>query len=334
MLLPTYVDEKSVFLSDTCDPLRDAAKAGAIGFAALAREHYPGEPMPEGELPGVMSLGFWDAPRTQTWGLAPHRNEGIEITCLARGRTGFAADSNIHSLSKGSLTVTRPWQQHQVGLPNVEASRLHWIIVDVNVRRPNQRWEWPEWIILSSEEIRRLTELLQYNETPVWHADEGIIHTFEAIAELVQRPTARSRYSTLALLVNQLLLKLLDLLEENRIEIDTTLTSSRRCVSLFLETLKEHVDEYWTLDRMAESCGLARTQFAELCKDLTNLSPIQYLSACRIEKAKSILVARPGCVTDVAMSCGFNSSQYFANVFRAHTGLSPQAFARERTARR
>ena len=72
--------------ADTCEPLAAAAAAGELRLAALARGTYPGLPLPDGVLPNVSSIGFWDAAHNQTWGLGEHRNEGIEITYLDNGR--------------------------------------------------------------------------------------------------------------------------------------------------------------------------------------------------------------------------------------------------------
>jgi hypothetical protein len=48
----------------------------------------------------------------------------------------FAVDRIDYNLSRGNLTVTRPWQLHRVGNPNGTACRLHWIILDRGIRRP------------------------------------------------------------------------------------------------------------------------------------------------------------------------------------------------------
>ena len=41
-------------------------------------------------------------------------------------------------------------QPHQVGNPLISASRMHWLILDLNVRRPNDPWKWPSWINFAS----------------------------------------------------------------------------------------------------------------------------------------------------------------------------------------
>ncbi|MCX7886120.1 MAG: AraC family transcriptional regulator, partial [Verrucomicrobiae bacterium] len=75
-----------VHRADTCRPLVQAARAGAVEFQALARGAYPGRRLPLGALPGLRSVGFWNARGPQNWGLPLHRNEGIELTFLESGR--------------------------------------------------------------------------------------------------------------------------------------------------------------------------------------------------------------------------------------------------------
>ncbi len=332
-MVAAFLDGNHYYQADTCKALRASARRGELDFHALARETYPGERLPPDALPGLKSVGFWDAPRDLNWGLDWHRNEGVEITCLTRGQVGFSVDDLDFDLNRGSLTVTRPWQEHRVGRPHVKACLLHWLILDVDVRQPGQKWIWPDWIMLSEDEIGRLTRLLQGNEHPVWEAAGNFCQTFEDIAAKVSDRDCRTRISSLALLINRLLLDLLELLEQNPTMIDGTQTSTRRGVALFLERLKDRLDEDWTLDSMAMACGLGRTQFASHCKDLTNMTPLRYLKECRLQAAKSLLGARDSAsITDVAMACGFSSSQYFSNVFKRQTGLSPTQFSQSRQA--
>jgi AraC family L-rhamnose operon regulatory protein RhaS len=71
--------------------------------------------------------------------------------------------------------------------------------------------------------------------------------------------------------------------------------------------------ELWTLMEMARRCRMGITLFGNVCKQLTNMTPIEYLNHCRVETACSLLRnARQRSITDVAFSCGFRSSQYFA----------------------
>ena len=321
-----FLDGPTTYAADTCSPLEAAAAAGTVELAALARGAYPGDRLPDDALPGLRSAGTWNASTDQDWGLDWHRNEGLELTLLARGRLDFACDGEEYRLEPGHLTITRPWQPHRVGAPNVTASRLTWLILDLGVRRPNQPWQWPDWVLLPPAELAALTRRLRHNEQPVWAASGEVVTLFDRLARALERRAARDVTRT-ALVTNEILLAVEELLEAAGAPLDAALSSSRRAVELFLAELPQRLDEWWTLDAMAAECGLRRSRFVHYCRRLTNASPLEYLLRLRLRAACEALAGRPDLrVTDIALNCGFHSSQYFATVFRRELGCTPSEY--------
>jgi AraC family L-rhamnose operon regulatory protein RhaS len=83
---------------------------------------------------------------------------------------------------------------------------------------------------------------------------------------------------------------------------------------------------------MAEQCGLKRSRFTTYCQQLTNRTPAQYLSSCRVNMAARMLREMPDSpVTEIAYACGFSSSQHFATTFRESNGVTPTQW-RKKTA--
>ncbi|GMV83294.1 MAG: hypothetical protein AMXMBFR7_44780 [Planctomycetota bacterium] len=322
-----FVSPAGTFRADTCEPLKAAEAAGAVRIEALARGCYPGRPMPKRVLPEVCTVGYWDAPRQQAWGLDWHRNEGLELTFLARGRADFGVEERAFALARGDLTVTRPWQRHRVGNPHVGPSRLYWLILDLGIRRPDDAWRWPPWLVMAPEDRERLTKLLRHNEQEVWRADAEIARAFERIGATVERWGEAGSASRQALHLNELFLGLLQLLGRKRVPLDERLVSTQRTVELFLAALPKHLEHAWNLDEMAAQCGLARTRFTYYCRELTNTSPLEHLNHLRVQAAAELLRSDPRrSVTEIAFACGFQSSQYFATLFRRLKGCSPRAF--------
>jgi AraC family L-rhamnose operon regulatory protein RhaS len=277
-------------------------------------------------------VGYWDATEDQEWGLDWHRNEGLELTFLERGRLPFAVDGRQYMLEADDMTVTRPWQLHRVGNPQVNASRLHWLIIDLGVRRPHQEWQWPSWLLLSRQDLDELTAFLRQNEQTIWRGTQELRHCWQQIAAAVSNPRDASGISRVGVRLNDLFLLLLDLLRRKRVRMDESLTSSRRTVSLFLEDLQTnptHLALPWTVGRMAEACGLGVSQFIQHVRRLTTLTPVQFLTRHRLELAARLLVQDlQTSVTDIALQCGFSSSQYFATVFSSKHRESPREFRR------
>ena len=330
MLLPIYQDHGKTFQADTCAPLAAATREGQVHLESLARGHYPGRRLPPTALPGVKTIGCWDARHTQRWGLDWHRNEGLELTFLERGSVAFGVDHHRARLRANDLTVTRPWQRHRVGEPHVEAGRLHWLILDVGVRRPHQPWRWPAWMVLTKRDREELTEYLRHNERPVWAATPEIRHCFQRIAAAVEKDRRGEQASRLAALINELFVLTLDMFRQHRVPLDSSLASTERTVELFWADLQRspvHLASPWTVETMARQCGLGVTRFIHHSKQLTNATPNTHLTQCRLDAAAQMLRETPRRpVIDIALACGFSSSQYFATRFRRQFGCAPTAF--------
>jgi AraC-like DNA-binding protein len=61
-------------------------------------------------------------------------------------------------------------------------------------------------------------------------------------------------------------------------------------------------------------------------KAATGLSPNDFLQRHRIEVAREQLANPRRTITNIAMSTGFNSSQYFSNVFQKYCGMTPSEY--------
>jgi AraC family L-rhamnose operon regulatory protein RhaS len=325
--IPIYRDHSETFQADTCAPVRRALALGQLRMEALAHGHYPGKRLPHGVLTAVKSVGYWDADHDQDWGLATHRNEGVEFTFLASGSLGYAVEGREYLLKPDDLTISQPWQTHRVGLPHVTRGRLYFLIVDVDIRGPDQKWKWPSWVVLSKPDLEEVTDLVRRNVHPVWKATMAMRRCFQAIGQAVESDQNGSSVSHLTVCINEFFLLLLEMLRQPNAKLVRPQTDSCRTVERLLEdvrTCPEKIGSDWTVEGMAAACGLGATQFIYHVKRLTNMPPAQYLNHCRLERAEKLLLEKPEeSITNIALACGFYSSQYFATLFRRKFGRAP-----------
>jgi len=333
--VPIFRDERETFEADTCRPVIEAASEGKLRHLALVHGHYPGVRLPPAALPELKCIGYWDAGKDQDWGLPTHRNEGLEITLLQCGRLNFGLNNRDYTLHPGDLTITRPWQPHRVGDPNVTAGRLNFLIIDVGVRRPHQEWKWPEWIVLERADLKELTKALRHNEQPVWRVPAEMVRTFQAMAHAMDG-NEPGMISRLTVKINELFVQLLELFRRRAIPLDESLSSSQRTVELFLADLDERAGMLafdWTVEEMARSCRLGVTQFFHHVKTLTNLTPMHYLNHRRLElAARCLREDGKQSITGISLACGFSSSQYFATCFHRRFGCTPREYRRKQAA--
>jgi AraC family L-rhamnose operon regulatory protein RhaS len=321
-----YISKDEIFHADRCLSLVDAVSRKKLKFKALARYTYPGDRLTD-ETIGLNSIGYWDANEPQDWGLDWHRNEGIEIHFLESGSMPYSQEDQETQLLPNYLTITRPWEIHKVGNPNIGIGKFYWVILDLGVRRPHQNWEWPDWIVLTEKDLIRLTSILRHNDNWLWKANKDIYNCFHSIGKEVDSDNKGSNATKIRLLVNELLLLLLDLIDTGELNLNEDLANSARSVSLFLNELESSLSEAWTIEKMGESAGVGITRFTHHCKQLTNLTPMRYLTMKRLELSKIILQKKPNLnIADIAYSCGFATSQYFSTVFKKYEKCTPIEF--------
>lgn len=298
--------------------------------SALCHGMYLGRKLPRNVLPELRSVGYSDSEQPQTFGTASHCNEGLELTFQESGSLSFAIDRHESVLQANELLIARPWQWHRFGDPFIGAGRIIWLNLDLGMREPHEAWRWPDWIVLSKKDIQELTNILRHNEYPVWPADRKMQMCFMELRRAVDQPVVESCISTLVVRINELFLLLLETLQSESPELDASLSSAKRTVRLFWNDLlasDEALLASWTVPGMAKQCGLKRAQFANLTRELVNLSPAQYLLQCRMERAARMLRDDPAIsVTELAIAHGFSSSQYFATAFRRMFGCSPREY--------
>ncbi|MDQ4097993.1 MAG: AraC family transcriptional regulator [Actinomycetota bacterium] len=82
------------------------------------------------------------------------------------------------------------------------------------------------------------------------------------------------------------------------------------------------------LARLAAAAGLSKYHFLRLFKATYGVTPADYLSQRRVERAQDLLRATNLTVTEVCHAVGFSSLGSFSSRFRALVGESPSEFQR------
>ncbi|WP_270165358.1 response regulator [Paenibacillus sp. SYP-B4298] len=100
-----------------------------------------------------------------------------------------------------------------------------------------------------------------------------------------------------------------------------------------MDWMREHYREDWTADSLALQLGLSGDRLRHLFKEETGRTLLDYMTELRISRAKRLLEEGTYKMYEIAELTGYKSSQYFSQVFRKATGMSPYDYA-ERGGRR
>ncbi|MEM1225211.1 MAG: helix-turn-helix domain-containing protein [Planctomycetota bacterium] len=90
--------------------------------------------------------------------------------------------------------------------------------------------------------------------------------------------------------------------------------------------IERHYAERITLESLVGIAGMSRRNFIRTFESTMGIPPIQYLIRLRIEHACRLLRQSDNSITNIALSVGFNDSNYFSRQFKVVTGSSPRQY--------
>jgi AraC-like DNA-binding protein len=88
--------------------------------------------------------------------------------------------------------------------------------------------------------------------------------------------------------------------------------------------------EDWTVETLARAAGMSRTLFSQRMSEVLGMSPMEYVTQWRLERAHKALTDRHGSVPEVAESLGYQSVAAFSRAFKKQFGRGPGEVRRGR----
>jgi two-component system response regulator YesN len=88
----------------------------------------------------------------------------------------------------------------------------------------------------------------------------------------------------------------------------------------------EHSSEDLSLERMAAEVGLSPFYVSKIFKEEIGVNYIDFLTECRMEKAKSLLLDPMINLKAIAYEIGYHDPNYFSKVFKKTTGMTPSEY--------
>lgn len=93
-----------------------------------------------------------------------------------------------------------------------------------------------------------------------------------------------------------------------------------------MKYIKDNYNKELTLTETAAKFGISESGLTKKIKTFTNMTFKEYLTKTRIEAAKSMLISSEKTITEIAYQCGYNSSNFFGDVFKKNVGISPSSY--------
>lgn len=263
--------------------------------------------------------------------LPSHLHSGFEIVFLEKGDTVFELGDNKRIYVRGgNFSIIHPNTMHKGEWEIIKPCSLFWIVYDLKSGMTGNG-------ILGQKLLKKICTAFRDAGNMVFPGNEYLRRQFRMLLDVMVRYTADRKNETAIAQVRLQLLHILVSLYEVLTQYEP-LTHQLPGISdkhLPIEEIEAYIhskiDDKIEVHDLAEICRLSVSVFQSRFMIQTGLSPGDYITRIRVEKAKQML-PDPGCsITGLALDLGFSSSQYFSTIFKKYTGMTPTVF-RKKTA--
>lgn len=96
-----------------------------------------------------------------------------------------------------------------------------------------------------------------------------------------------------------------------------------------LPIMQQSACQPFTLEEWADRVGVSVHYFCKLFRKTINMTPMDFITLCRMQSAKQWLIEQPAwTVKNIAKEAGYPSTSYFNQRFLEHEGMTPGEYRR------
>ncbi len=102
-------------------------------------------------------------------------------------------------------------------------------------------------------------------------------------------------------------------------------------ISIAKTFIEQNYNRDITINDIADACNVCTSYLHKAFKSALGITPGNFLLNHRISVAQSLIVNSNMPLTEIAISCGFNSQSYFSDCFKKNIGTTPRVFRKNST---
>ena len=248
-----------------------------------------------------------------------HHHTAFEVTMVLSGSGIYSTKSTEFEFSQGDIFF-------------FSTDEFHWI---KNLRSGAEfinihfepRYIWSENFGISNKELIKI--FLNRNKNPLNKIPNGSDASY-VIRDLIFKmedeiTSKRPEYETMLKihLVN-VLVEMLRSYGGHLDEFEVSYSSqSLKYMEATLNYIDDHLENELTLEMLADLAHMSKTYFCGQFRKLNGISPWEYITIKRIERAIVLIESSNLSRLEIALKCGYNNTSNFYYAFKRITGKTP-----------
>lgn len=246
----------------------------------------------------------------QDWHSLAHSHHFTELFYIVSGKGSFLVENHSFPIKENDLVIINPNVSHtETGSADCP---LEYIVLGINGLQFQDESETSHSDYTIHNFARNRQELLFYLKTLLREVQEKQ-ENFEDICQ------------------NLLEILIWSIVRETKSDLSVAPSKKITRECRFIEQyLDEHFAEDITLQTLSDLTYLNKYYLVHAFKSYKGTSPINYLIEKRIAKSKYLLETTNYPVSKIAALAGFSSQSYFSQIFKKETGITPNAYRKQK----
>lgn len=126
---------------------------------------------------------------------------------------------------------------------------------------------------------------------------------------------------------DMMFLNLLNIIsKKSKVRAEEEGSETREEIEEIIRYIEHNYDKSITLDTLARHSNYSKRHFTRLFREVSGLSPMDYLNKVRIKNASDLLVRSDMSIIEISRLCGFEDNNLFSRRFKAFFNLTPSQY--------
>lgn len=230
-----------------------------------------------------------------------------EFTCVLEGTANIAVDNKIYKIEKNNIMFIKPNQFHN--LSTMECDNLNILIMSLDI---NISFDVINYILpISQSQIEEILFILNIGKT---------LFDFKGI---FVKSTKTDNKLILQTFISNLELFIIKVLLNENCNDNKLISTTSYNYTKIIDIMKNNLNKKLLLSDIAKLSNMSESNVKKTFSMYTKDGIINYFNALKLASAK-LMLRNNKSIKEISQSLGFIDQNYFSNLFKKHTGLSPK----------
>ena len=248
-----------------------------------------------------------------------HWHDEVEIICVREGKLRISIEGNIYEASTGEIYLVNPGELHYMEADTIPVD-YYTILFSLDFISSRTQDVLEREVLGTLREKKKLLVQDINSRSCVKQIDQ-------LLGKLIDLNDGQK--GAYQLRTKGVLMELLSELIEAECFYRPVLRKNSNLQRDMISYIQEHFAEKITLKTLGDEFHLSEKYISRYFKEQFAISFMQYVAHLRIEKAKKLLRETETSITDVALSCGYPSVNFFIRSFKEANEMTPLQYRKQ-----